>query len=97
MKGFDANKKLWNTNNFKSSIADRKGQNVICGKAKWRNVKYDTLCKKVAKKGQEVESRRSRGGVTKLYGIKGDCDHDMGIVSEGVGGNCRLYDMKNQQ
>ena len=54
MKGFDANKKLWNTNNFKSSIADRKGQNVICGKAKWRNVKYDTLCKKVANlEGQE--------------------------------------------
>ena len=29
--------------------------------------------------------RRSRGGVAKLYGIKGECDHDMGIVSEGVG------------
>ena len=49
MKGLDAKNILCNILDRKRR-ADRKGQYVICGNAKRRNVKYDTSCKKIKRR-----------------------------------------------
>ena len=74
---------------FQSGIANRKGQYIICGKAIWRNSKHETLYKKIAElkgQGQALAELHAESET------KGDCPHAIGIVSDGEGGGCGLYD-----
>ena len=74
---------------LKSGVVNRWGQYVVCGQAKRKSIRHESLCKKLAGlNGQEKLS-------ADLYvasETKGNCDHAMGIVSEGEGGECRLFD-----
>ena len=89
LKGLHATQKSWNMNSFESGIVKRRGQYIICGQAKRNSIRHESLCKKLAGlSGQEKL-------LTDLYvasETKGSCDHAMGIVSEGEGGECRLFD-----
>ena len=89
LKGLHATKKSWNMHSFKSGIVNRRGQYVVCGQAKRKSVRHESLCKKLA--GLNGQDNLSAD----LYvasETKGNCDHAMGIVSEGEGGECRLFD-----
>ena len=88
MKGRASNDKKWSMSSFEDGVVGKRGQYVVCGKAKWNNSKHLTLVKRLVKLGEKEEQ-------IKLYReseAKGGCDHAMGIVSEGKGGECRLYD-----
>ena len=89
LKGLHATKKSWNMNSFESGIVKRRGQYIICGQAKRNSIRHESLCKKLAGlSGQEKL-------LTDLYvasETKGNCIHAMGIVNEGEGSECRLFD-----
>ena len=85
MKGRASNAKGWSMESFAAGIVSKKGQYVVCGKAKRNSNKHVKLVKRVTDVVNKVKQ-------IKVNEVKGNCDHAMGIVSEGDGGECKLYD-----
>ena len=76
-----------------STIIDQewKKKDNICmlfALAKRNNSKHVKLVKRVIDVVDKVEQIK----VFTDHEVKGRCDHAMGIVSEGDGGECKLYD-----
>ena len=79
MKGRASDAKGWSMKDFAAGIVSKKGQYVVCGKAKRNSDKHVKLVKRVSDVSDKVKQ------------VKGNCDHAMGIVSEGDGGECNSY------
>ena len=88
MKGRASNAKGWSMRDFAAGIVSKKGQYIVCGKAKRNSCKHVKLVKRVNEIVNKVEQMK----VYTDHEVKGSCDHAMGIVSEGDGGECKLYD-----
>ena len=88
MKGRASNAKGWSMESFAASIVSKKGQYVLCGKAKRNSNKRVKLVKRVI----DVVDKVRQIKVFIDNEVKENCDHAMGIVSEGDGGECKLYD-----
>ena len=59
-------------NSFQSGLVNRKGQYVIRGKAKWKNVKHEASCNR-----RSTKLEGQQGALAELYvdsETKGDCD-----------------------
>ena len=88
MKGRATDSKGWSMRDFAAGIVSKKGQYIVCGKAKRKSNKHVNLVKRVI----DLDDRVKQIKVFTDNEVKGNCDHAMGIVSEGDGGDCKLYD-----
>ena len=88
MKGRASDAKGWSMGDFAAGIVSKKGQYIGRGKAKRNSSKHVKLVKRVIDVVDKVEQIK----VFTDHEVKGSCDHAMGIVSEGDGGDCKLYD-----
>ena len=88
MKGRASDAKGWSMGDFAAGIVSKKGQYIVCGKAKRNSSKHVKLVKRVNDVVNKVEQIK----LFTDHEVKGSCDHAMGIVSEGDGGECKLYD-----
>ena len=73
---------------FAAGIVSKKWQYIVCGKAKRKSNKHVKLVKRVI----DVVDKVKQIKVFTDNEVKGNCDHAMGIVREGYGGDCKLYD-----
>ena len=86
MKGRATDSKGWSMRDFAAGIVSKKGQYIVCGKAKRKSNKHVNLVKRVI----DLDDRVKQIKVFTDNEVKGNCDHAMGIVSEGDGGDCKL-------
>ena len=87
-KGLKYGERKWCLKSIMKGVVSRRGQYIVLGKARWNNRKHGAFVKRVCKlKNLDdaiVEYVQNE--------ISGASDHAMGVVSEGAGGECRLYD-----
>ena len=88
MKGRASDAKRWSMGDFAAGIVSKKGQYIVCGKAKRDSSKHVKLVKIVNDVVNKVEQIK----LFTDHEVKGSCDHANRIVSEGDGGECKLYE-----
>ena len=73
MKGRASDAKDWSMGDFAAGIVSKKGQYIVCGKAKRNSSKHVKLVKRVNEIVNKVEQMK----VYTDHEVKGSCDHPM--------------------